>query len=300
MNGQTHPVLNQFDELQGYNVYTTDAALCEAVVRQGGDHQALAAHGAEMGSVDSYRQAELANRHPPQLKAFDARGRRMDVVDFHPAWHHWLRRSRAHGLHASPFTEHHARRWIEWAARFYMHAQIESGSECPTSMTLGAIPLLQREPALWRAVGHQVLDRSYDAIDGPLEGKRSAWIGMGMTEKQGGSDVRSNLTIATPTGNGGRGGEYLLRGHKWFFRRRCAMPTWWWRAPLKTDWLAFTCRAGVPTAAKTACTSSDSKTRSATRATPAAKLNLSMPGACSWANRGAAFPPSSRWPPTRA
>jgi len=217
MTWQTHQIQNQFDEYQGHNLYTSDAALQEAVRRLGGTEMSLIEQGAELGSTKSYQLAEDANRHLPELKTFDSRGRRIDVVEFHPAWHHWLALSRAHGLHASPFAESHDGRWAEWAARFYMHAQIESGSECPTSMTLGAIPLLQREPALWQQIGAKLLTRSYDPQDVPIPAKQALWIGMGMTEKQGGSDVRSNQTTATPLGAGGRGGEYVLRGHKWFF-----------------------------------------------------------------------------------
>lgn len=218
MAWQTHEIRNQFDELAGYNLYATDAALQAAVRRNGGTREAaLHDHGALMGSADSYALADQANRHTPELRSFDARGRRIDFVEFHPAWHQWLGMSRAHGLHGSPFSETHGGRWVEWAARFYMHAQIESGSQCPTAMTLGCIPLLQREPGLWAQLGDKLLTAEHDPEDRPFVHKRAVWIGMGMTEKQGGSDVRSNQTSATPVGAGGRGGEYLLRGHKWFF-----------------------------------------------------------------------------------
>ena len=218
MPWQTHDIRNQFDELTGYNLYATDAALQAAVQRHGGQREdVLVRHGADLGTASSYALADQANRHLPELRGFDARGRRVDFVEFHPSWHHWLGMARQHGLHSAPFVDSHRGRWAEWAARFYMHSQIESGSQCPTAMTLGCIPLLQREPALWAQLGDKLLSPQHEPDDRPLAQKTSAWIGMGMTEKQGGSDVRSNETLATPVGAGGRGGEYLLRGHKWFF-----------------------------------------------------------------------------------
>jgi putative acyl-CoA dehydrogenase len=219
MGWNTHEVSNQFDELQDYNLYATDAALQEAVTRHGGAsaHGKLADYGALMGTANSYAQADLANRHLPELRTFDARGRRLDQVDFHPAWHELLARYRQAGLISSPFRDTTPGRWAAWAAGFYQHAQIEAGTLCPSTMTLGAIPLLQREPALWAQVGDKLFSDAYDPRDLPIAQKQAIYIGMGMTEKQGGSDVRANQTTATPVGAGGRGAEYLLRGHKWFF-----------------------------------------------------------------------------------
>ena len=218
MAWQTHTIQNQIDELTNHNLYAGDVALQAAVQRHGGQQEvALHALGAELGSLENYGLAEQANRHQPQFQGFDARGRRIDLVEFHPAWHHWEDLARQQGLHSSPFAQGHPGRWVEWAARFYMHAQLEPGSLCPISMTLGAIPLLQREPALWAEYGAKILSTAYDERDLPSAHKRSLSVGMGMTEKQGGSDVRSNQTQALPVGPGGRGGEYELRGHKWFF-----------------------------------------------------------------------------------
>jgi putative acyl-CoA dehydrogenase len=219
MGWPTHDVTNQFDELQDYNLYATDHALQEAVTRHGGAsaHGRLADYGSLMGTADSYAKADLANRFLPELKTFDARGRRVDQVNFHPAWHELLARYRQAGLISSPFRDNAPGRWAAWAAGFYMHAQIEAGTLCPSTMTLGAIPLLQREPALWAQVGDKLFSDGYDPRDLPIAQKSAIYLGMGMTEKQGGSDVRANQTTATPIGAGGRGAEYLLRGHKWFF-----------------------------------------------------------------------------------
>ena len=213
MGWPTHDVTNQFDELQDHNLYATDHALQEAVTRHGGAsaHGRLGDYGALMGTADSYAQADLANRFLPELKTFDARGRRVDQVNFHPAWHELLARYRQAGLISSPFRDNAPGRWAAWAAGFYMHAQIEAGTLCPSTMTLGAIPLLQREPALWAQVGDKLFSDGYDTRDLPIAQKSAIYLGMGMTEKQGGSDVRANQTTATPIGADGRGAEYLLR-----------------------------------------------------------------------------------------
>jgi putative acyl-CoA dehydrogenase len=219
MGWNTHEVSNQFDELQDYNLYTTDAALQEAVTRHGAAHarSRLADYGALMGTAHSYALADVANRDLPELRTFDARGRRVDQVDFHPAWHELLARYRRAGLISSPFRDVVPGRWAQWSAGFYQHAQIEAGTLCPSTMTLGAIPLLQREPALWDQTGDKLYSDAYDPRDLPIAQKSAIYLGMGMTEKQGGSDVRANQTTATPVSAGGRGAEYLLRGHKWFF-----------------------------------------------------------------------------------
>ncbi len=219
MTALTHDVANQFDELADYNLYETDPALRAGIERAGaGWAQALLAdYGARIGSAESYRQAEEANRCVPQLRAFDRRGRRVDQVDFHPAWHALLAGFRAAGFVGMPFADARPGRWTAAAAGCYLHAQVEAGTLCPAAMTQGCIPLLQREPALWSMLGGKLFDPRHDPRDIPLDRKTSAWIGMGMTEKQGGSDVRANTTIAVPVATPGRGAEYRLRGHKWFF-----------------------------------------------------------------------------------
>ena len=144
---------------------------------------------------------------------------------------------REQGLHSLPF-ETAAPKPGSMAARaagYFLHAQLESGSLCPLTMTFASIPVLQQEPALYASLREQLLSRQHDPRDIPLgAGKQSMMIGMGMTEKQGGSDVRSNRTRAVATGAGGRGGEYRLIGHKWFFSAPHATPIWCWRAPVTT------------------------------------------------------------------
>ncbi|MEF7613596.1 isovaleryl-CoA dehydrogenase [Aquincola sp. MAHUQ-54] len=215
----THEIANQFDELSGYNLYTTDTALRESVERAGAAWMAprLARFGAALGTAESYAQAELANRFTPELHAFDTRGRRIDEVRFHPSWHAFLAQYRAQGLVSLPFRDERPGRWAAWAAGFYLQGQVEAGTLCPATMTQASIPVLQQEPALWAALKEGLYADEYDPRDVPAAGKRAVWLGMGMTEKQGGSDVRANTTAATPAGAGGRGALYRLRGHKWFF-----------------------------------------------------------------------------------
>ena len=215
----THQISNQFDEKQDYDLFSTDQVLQEILTRYGSqDQAALAELGQVAGSAEYYQYADQANQHPPILHAFDARGRRKDFIEFHPAWHRWMALNCNYALHAHPFSVQQPKAaWVDWAARFYLSGQVECGSLCPTAMTLGSIPLLQREPELWEKIGTQLLSPEYDERDVPISQKKSIWLGMGMTEKQGGSDVRANQTLAKPVATAGRGHAYLLTGHKWFF-----------------------------------------------------------------------------------
>ncbi|GAC1326027.1 MAG: isovaleryl-CoA dehydrogenase [Collimonas sp.] len=220
MQGPTHEVTNQVPELYGNNLFLDDAILRAGVKRLQGQWHAdqLARYGAELGSKETWQLAELANRHQPELNTFDRLGNRIDVVDFHPAWHALLGLLRREGLHALPWIKPQSGSHVARAAGYFLHAQVEAGSLCPTTMTFASIPVLQHEPALFAALQAKLLSFEHDGRDLPLDHKNSILIGMGMTEKQGGSDVRSNTTAATPlAGGGGRGAGYLLTGHKWFF-----------------------------------------------------------------------------------
>ncbi|MBN3811903.1 isovaleryl-CoA dehydrogenase [Paraburkholderia sp. Ac-20347] len=218
--GTTHEVTNQAPPLADYNLFSTDAALGEALARAGAQwhRDALARHGAKLGEADVQALADLANRHAPELHTHSARGERIDAIEFHPAWHDLLALLRAEGLHALPFSEPRPGAMAARCAGYFLHAQLESGSLCPLTMTFASIPVLQREAALFETLRDKLYTREHDARDVPLAHKRSMMIGMGMTEKQGGSDVRSNRTEARPAGaQSGRGARYLLTGHKWFF-----------------------------------------------------------------------------------
>ncbi|GKS83995.1 acyl-CoA dehydrogenase family protein [Acidovorax sp. SUPP1855] len=215
----THAVFNQFSERTDYDLLATDAALQDGLRRAGaqGALPALGAYARQLGTAATGALAEQANRHTPQLHRFDNRGRRIDRVEFHPAWDALMAMYRAQGLVSMPFDSDRPGRWTAWAAGFYLHGQVEQGTLCPATMTQAAIPLLRKEPALWAQLEDKLHSRTHDPRDRPAQEKSSVWLGMGMTEKQGGSDVRANTTVATPVGAGGRGGEYRLHGHKWFF-----------------------------------------------------------------------------------
>ena len=223
--GQTHEITNQAPPLERYNAMTTDAALVAALQREGaGWHlDALTRDGLALTQPDVLALADLANRHTPEHHPFSARGERIDAIEFHPAWHTLLSMLREQGLHAMPFESGTLAKprpgsMAARAAGYFLHAQLESGSLCPLTMTFASIPVLQKEPSLYARLQAQLLSRKHDPRDIPLDaGKQSMMIGMGMTEKQGGSDVRSNRTHAVALGAGGRGAEYRLVGHKWFF-----------------------------------------------------------------------------------
>ena len=215
----THEVANQTPPLEHCNFYTTDAALVTALEREGaGWHaEALERDGARLGTPDVLALAALANRHAPELFTYSPRGERIDTLEFHPSWQRLTEMLRAEGLHALPFSDPRPGAMAARCAGYFLHAQLESGSLCPVTMTFASIPVLRREPALFATFADKLYSREHDSRDAPLAEKRSMMVGMGMTEKQGGSDVRANQTRAYALDAGGRGGAYRLVGHKWFF-----------------------------------------------------------------------------------
>ncbi|MGN6652266.1 isovaleryl-CoA dehydrogenase [Trinickia sp.] len=216
----THEVTNQVPPLEHYNLYESDATLTAAVEREGAawHAQALARDGATLGAPEVIALAGAANRHEPELSTFSPRGERIDTLEFHPSWHRLLALLRQEGLHALPFDTPRTGAMAARCAGYFLHAQLESGSLCPLTMTFASIPVLQREAALFAQLADKLYAREHDPSDAPLAHKRSMMVGMGMTEKQGGSDVRTNQTRASaPGAASGRGAEYRLVGHKWFF-----------------------------------------------------------------------------------
>ncbi|MNR77844.1 putative acyl-CoA dehydrogenase AidB [compost metagenome] len=219
MQWTTHEVSNQVPELHDYNLFSSDCVLVSAVRESaaGWYLPELARLGAELGRAEILQLAQLADQHPPELQTHDRFGNRIDRVDFHASWHHLLRLQRGANLHALPWSQPRPGAHIARTAAYYLQAQIESGSLCPVTMTFAAIPLLQQEPALFATLREQLFSLQHDERDLPWPDKTSMLIGMGMTEKQGGSDVRSNTTVARPLAAPGRGQPYALTGHKWFF-----------------------------------------------------------------------------------
>ncbi|MCD6732885.1 MAG: isovaleryl-CoA dehydrogenase [Burkholderiaceae bacterium] len=215
---ETHEVVNVARDLVDYNLYLQDAALQEAVRREGAAwaNDDLAAFGAMLGTADYLELGVLANRNPPELDTHDRFGNRVDLVRFHPAYHTLMKTSIEHGLHASPWSDPGEGAHVARAARVYMHSQVEAGHQCPVTMTFAVVPSLRTTPQLATLWEPKITARVYDPRNAPDADKRGLTIGMAMTEKQGGSDVRANTTRAYPVGSGGPGQPYELVGHKYF------------------------------------------------------------------------------------
>ena len=218
MNWTTHGVCNVVEALGNFNRYDTDLALREGVTREGAAwaDEELHEMGAALGRADLEDQARLANVCSPVLRSYDPQGRRVDSVDFHPAWHGLMRGIFQRGFHCAPWERPLPGAHVARAAGYLMQGQVEAGTLCPTTMTFASIPILQREQVLWAQLEPHLFSREYDPQDAPLTAKRGMLVGMGLTEKQGGSDLRANTTRATPVGAGGRGEHYTIVGHKWF------------------------------------------------------------------------------------
>jgi len=213
----TNEVFNQSPPYENIDLFSSDLPLIEAVRANGASDQAaaLSAFGRQWGTSEMFSLARRANENPPKLYTFDPKGFRRDVVEFHPAYHDLMRASSAGGLHASTWTSSGARAAppaeVVRSARYYMTAQIESGHLCPITMTRAALAALAAAPALLAQVAPKVVTTSYDGTFKPWWEKPGMTLGMGMTEKQGGTDVRANSTTATPMLD-----SYSITGHKWF------------------------------------------------------------------------------------
>ncbi|MFD7018369.1 acyl-CoA dehydrogenase family protein [Streptomyces sp. NPDC059928] len=220
MAATTHTVTNQAPPLVGYDVFTADRALSEAVERHtapellDGVREELTGLGRSAGSAQAQQWGAQANENPPKLRTHDRYGNRIDEVDFHPSWHRLLGHAVTAGLtDAWGRPAGHVRR----AAGFLVWTQAEGGHGCPVSMTHAAVPALRTDPALAAEWEPRLTSHVYEEGLRPASRKGGVLFGMGMTEKQGGSDVRANTTSAVPLSVDG---EYLLTGHKWF----CSAP----------------------------------------------------------------------------
>ena len=214
----THEVINVSRELVNTNLYVQDIALQEAVRREGAAwaHDDLTAFGKLTGSADYLALGVLANRFGPELETHDRFGNRVDLVTFHPAYHALMKTSIEHGLHSSPWTDPGPGAHVARAARTYLHTQVEAGHGCPITMTFAALPSLRTTPELAKLWEPRITARVYDPRNVPDAAKQGLTIGMAMTEKQGGSDVRANTTRAYPVSAESPGGSYELVGHKYF------------------------------------------------------------------------------------
>ena len=214
----THAVTNQAAPLVGANLFDGNRPLRDALAVHAPtlDTAPLRAVGAEAGSADMQTHARLANSRPPVLHTHDSHGHRIDAVEFHPSYHALLGRALAHGLHGTPWTAGPGAH-IQRAAAFMLFTEAEPSVLCPVSMSYAVTPALRANPALYAVWGPKLASTAYDPRFLPIAQKTAATMGMGMTEKQGGSDVRANTTRAVFDGDDVWGRRYAVTGHKWFF-----------------------------------------------------------------------------------
>jgi putative acyl-CoA dehydrogenase len=215
----THEVFNQPPPLVDYDLFRSDRALVEAVEREGGSwaNGRLSAFGTQLGRAQTIEWGFQANRNPPVLQSFDRFGWRRDTVEFHPAYHQLMTLAVDAGVHTAPWAEPRAGAHVARGATVHMLCQIEAGVQCPITMTYGVVPALKRQADIAAEWLPRLYSRRYDPRFLPASEKTGALMGMGMTEKQGGSDLRNNTTRAEPEAAGGPGAAYRLTGHKWFF-----------------------------------------------------------------------------------
>ncbi len=220
----THEVDNQPPPLANHNAFTCDLPLREAMQREhaGWAVDKLQAYGAISGG-ELVDLGFVANQNKPRLRSHDRFGHRIDEVEFHPAYHQVMALGMSHGVHSLAWNEPRRGAQVARAGMAYLHYQAEAGSSCPLTMTYAAVPALRHCPVLARAWLPKITARDYDPRPLPMTQKRGCTIGMGMTEKQGGSDVRANTTTASADG-----AAFRIVGHKWFFS-----------APMSDAWLVL-------------------------------------------------------------
>jgi putative acyl-CoA dehydrogenase len=219
---QTHEVFNQPPPLQGVDVFSSNLPLVEALEREGGGwaRERAAELGRFVGGLPQQWWGRLANENRPVLRTHDRYGNRVDEVEFHPAWHNLMKMGVEHELHSLPWTSPEPASHVARAALYMTAMQAEAGFACPITMTFAVVPALRAQPELAAEWEPLITATTYDPRLIPAAEKGSAIAGMAMTEKQGGSDVRANTTVARPLNGGGPGAEYEIVGHKWF----CSAP----------------------------------------------------------------------------
>ncbi|HSW20769.1 MAG TPA: acyl-CoA dehydrogenase family protein [Ramlibacter sp.] len=215
---RTHKVENQAPPLEGVNAFSGDVVLREAVIREGGDWalDRLTVLGDVVNDPENIENAFLANKHTPQLRRFDRFGQRIDMIEFHPSYHHLMGLAYKHDLGGMPWNNPRPGAHVAKAAASILFNQLEGGVMCPYAITYGVIPLIRQQPELAKVWEAGLLSREYDGRNRLPADKTGLTSAFSSTEKQGGSDVRANTTFATPVGRRGPGEEYLISGHKWF------------------------------------------------------------------------------------
>jgi len=220
----THQVTNQPPPLEDYDVYESDRVLVEAVEREGAGWagQDLHALGRRAGAPEAIELGVAADVHRPRLRTHDRFGHRVDEVEFHPAYHELLGASVRHGLHAAPWSDPRPGSHVARAAGFVVWSQVDAGTGCPASMTYASVPALRAAPGLFAIWAPRLASRHYAPALVPVADKGGALMGMAMTEKQGGSDVRAGTTraVRAPGADAEGAQAYGLTGHKWF----CSAP----------------------------------------------------------------------------
>ena len=231
MTTPTREVANQSTDLVDYNLFTTNPALVDALAREGSasDHDRIAALGERLGTAEMFALGDAANRNPPVLKIVRPlrRAARRGGVSSRLARAHG--RLVGEGLHTGPWSEPASAAHVARAAGYMLWAEVENGTQCPATMTYGAVPTLARQPEDFGEWLPLLLSREYDPRFTPAADKKGALMGMGMTEKQGGSDVRSNTTRAVPVAAAARDSNTGSPATSGSFPRRCAMRSWCWR-----------------------------------------------------------------------
>lgn len=214
----THLVENQPPLLVNYNSYLQDTALQEGIKREGAlwADQDLSRFGDITGQEAIIQLGFDANTHKPTFESHDRRGERVDLVRFHPAYHQLMRLAISEGLHSSPWQNPQPGAQVARAAKYYLHTQVEAAHGCPITMSFAALPTLLKQKDVTQPWIEKLFSREYDPSNQPFQNKAGITLGMAMTEKQGGSDVRANSTRAYPLGPEGPGQAYELVGHKYF------------------------------------------------------------------------------------
>ncbi|OQX35077.1 MAG: DNA alkylation response protein [Oceanospirillales bacterium LUC14_002_19_P2] len=217
---ETHTVFNQPPPLDPYNIFSTDIALREATHSQAKWAESELHTYGQLAGNSLFHAGFLANENLPQLRTHDRFGHRIDQVDFHPAYHQLMQTAIEHGLPSSPWKTPRSGAHVARAAMIHLHNQVEAGSCCPLTMTFAAVPAIRNQPDIAAHWLPLITSCHYDPGNKPWFEKPGVTIGMAMTEKQGGTDVRANTTRARPLGQRGSGRIYALTGHKWF----CSAP----------------------------------------------------------------------------
>src|SRR3954462_5291539 len=291
----TDEVLNQSPPFEDVDLFTLDRPLADAVTANGGAgaEKELLEFGKHWGSAAMAARGRIANENTPKLRTFDARGNRRDEIEFHPAYHELMAHSAHACLHNSTWDAHgkpvSAPSEVVRAAKFYIATQVETGHLCPITMTRASVAALAAQPDLLAKVMPAIATRSYDPAFAPWWTKRGMTLGMGMTEKQGGTDVRANMTTAQRTADG-----YRITGHKWFMSAPMC-DAFLVLAQADEGLTCFFMPRFAPDGSVNAIHFQRLKDKLGNRSNASSEVNSTMPTPSASAKRARASAPSSRW-----